>query len=73
MLAAASSSSSRTAGLLTVGSTFSTSTLGTSSGRSPAGAGSALKACGLILVAAAAEAQRLSREWIETHPQDGGN
>ena len=20
-----------------------------------------------------AEAQRLSREWIETHPQDGGN
>ena len=34
MLATASSSSSRTAGLLTVGSTFTTSTLGTSSGRS---------------------------------------
>jgi hypothetical protein len=32
------SSSSRTAGLLTVGSTFTTSTLGTSSGRSPDGA-----------------------------------
>jgi ketosteroid isomerase-like protein len=41
MLATASSSSSRTAGLLTVGSTFTTSTLGTSSGHSPAGAGPA--------------------------------
>src|SRR2546422_1036788 len=38
MLATALSSSSRTAGLLTVGSTLTTSTLGTSSGRSPVGA-----------------------------------
>jgi len=37
-LAAASSSRSRTAGLPTVESTFTTSTLGTNSGRSPAGA-----------------------------------
>jgi len=36
MLTAASSLRSRTAGLLTVGSTFTTSTRGTSSGRSPA-------------------------------------
>src|SRR2546421_1336443 len=41
MWATALSSSSRTAGLLTVGSTFTTSTLGTSSGPSPAGASAA--------------------------------
>src|SRR5438128_2775265 len=45
MWATALSSSSRTAGLLTVGSTFTTSTLGTSSGPSPAGASPADHRC----------------------------